>query len=102
MDLFDVMRSCLRRWYILLPLLLVTGWFSYGAYSSAKPVYYSNAVLGLTPPSVKLDQPTTSSEVRRNGLLDVGGASLLANLTALGLKEPSVIERVVASGGLPD
>lgn len=49
MDLFDVIRSCARRWYVLIPLLLVVGWFSYDVYSSVKPVYYSSAVIGLAP-----------------------------------------------------
>ncbi|WP_206022893.1 hypothetical protein [Rhodococcus zopfii] len=102
MDLFDVARSCFRRWYVLLPLLLITAFYSYNVYSSAKPVYYANAVIGLAPPSVRQDVPTTAGEVRRNGLLDVGGASLLANLTALGLREPSVVDRVVAAGGQSD
>ncbi|MGX7729948.1 hypothetical protein ACWPOB_11845 [Rhodococcus sp. 2H158] len=102
MDLFDVVRSCFRRWYVVLPLLAITAWYSYGVYSSVKPVYYASAVIGLAPPSVRQDTPSTGGEIRRNGLLDVGGASLLANLTALGLREPSVVDRVVAAGGLSD
>lgn len=102
-DLFDVTRACFRRWYILLPLLLVTTWFSYDAYSSAKPVYYANTVIGFSPPSVRMDTPgPLSNEVRRNGLLDIGGAALVANLTALGLKDPAVVGRIIAAGGLPD
>lgn len=102
MDLFDVARSCLRRWYVLLPLLAITVWYSYSTYSSVQPVYYANTIIGLAPPSVRQDTPTAGGEIRRNGLLDVGGASLVANLTALGLREPAVVDRVVAAGGSPD
>jgi len=101
-DLFDVARSCFRRWYVLLPLLAITAWYSYSVYSSVQPVYYANTIIGLAPPSVRQDAPTAGGEVRRNGLLDVGGASLVANLTALGLREPAVVDRVVAAGGSPD
>lgn len=106
MDLFDVVRSCFRRWYVVLPLLFITAWYSLNVYSSVQPVYYANTVLGVAPPSVTVEttvraDTTTSNEVRRNGLLDVGGATLLANLTALALRDQSVLNRVVAAGGLP-
>ena len=100
MDLFDVVRACFRRWYVVLPLLLVAGWYSYDVYSSAKPVYYANTVLGLAPPPFRLDQATPGQPVPRNALLDVGGATLVASLTAFGLQEPEVANRVVAAGGV--
>jgi hypothetical protein len=101
-DLFDVARSCVRRWYVFLPLLLIAGWVSYSVYSSVKPVYYSQAVIGLAPPSLRVEDVPQGVPLPRNGLLDVGGASLIANMTALGLRDQSVVERVVAAGGLPD
>ena len=67
-----------------------------------KPVYYSNAVIGLAAPSGRVDHVAPGVPLPRNGLLDVGGASLIANMTALGLREPSAVDRVVAAGGLPD
>jgi len=82
-----VARSCARRWYIFLPLLLVTAWFSHSAYSSAKPVYYSQAVVGLAPPSSRVENVPQGEPVSRNALLDIGGASLVANMAAMKLKE---------------
>lgn len=101
MDLFDVLRSCARRWYVLIPLLLIVGWFSHSVYSAAKPVYYASAVIGISPPSVRIDDVPAGVPLPRNGLLDVGGAALIANMTAVGLQDPSVVDRVVAAGGLP-
>jgi hypothetical protein len=101
-DLFDVVRSCFRRWYVLLPLLVITAWYSHQAYAAVKPVYYSQAVIGLAPPSFRIDQAVAGQPVPRNGLLDVGGAPLLANMSALGVRQPAVVDRVVAAGGLPD
>jgi hypothetical protein len=98
-DLFDVGRACFRRWYVLLPLLLVTLWVSHSAYTSVKPVYYSNAVIGLAPPSNRIDQGALGEPVPRNGLLDIGGATMIANMTAVGLRQPAVEEQVVAGGG---
>lgn len=102
MDLFDVVRSCFRRWYVVLPLLLVTAWFAHKSYVSVKPVYYSSAVISLAPPSTRVDQSEPGAPVPRNGLLDVGGAELIANMAAYGLHNPDVVQRVVAAGGQPN
>lgn len=102
MDLFDVVRACFRRWYLVLPLLLVTSWFCYDIYSSAKPVYYSQTVLGIAPANFRVDQAEPGQPVPRNALLDVGGATLMASLASFGLQEQDVKDRVVAAGGLPD
>jgi TRAP-type uncharacterized transport system fused permease subunit len=101
-DLFDVVRSCARRWYVFLPLLLIVAWFSYEKYSSVKPVYYSQAVIGFAGPSARVENASAGVPLARNGLLDVGGADLIANMTSLGLREPAVVDAVVSAGGLPD
>jgi hypothetical protein len=101
-DLFDVVRSCFRRWYVLLPLLLITAWYGHQAYAAVKPVYYSQAVIGLAPPNTRVESAAPGQPLPRNGLLDTGGATLLANMSALGLREPAVVDRVVAAGGLHD
>jgi hypothetical protein len=102
LDLFDVARSCARRWYVFLPLLLIVAWYSHTAYSSVKPVYYSNAVIGLAGPNGRVENVPAGAALPRNGLLDVGGATLIANMTALGLRQPSTIDAVVSKGGLPN
>jgi hypothetical protein len=101
-DLFDVVRSCFRRWYVVLPLMLIVCWFAHSVYSSVKPVYYSSALIGIAPPSTRVENTPDGVPVPRNGLLDTGGAQLIANLTALGLIDPSAVNRVVTAGGLPD
>lgn len=101
MDLFDVARSCARRWYVFLPLLLIVAFMSYNVYSSVKPVYYGKAVIGLSPPNTKVVNAAQGVALPRNGILEVGGATLVANMTAVGLHEPAVVDRVVRAGGLP-
>jgi hypothetical protein len=100
--LFDVLKSCARRWYVLVPLVLITTFYSYSVYSSAKPVYYSQAIIGLAPPSSRFDSAPNGEPTPRNGLLDIGGAALIANMASLSLREPAVIDQVVAGGGRPD
>src|SRR5258705_12308636 len=98
MDLFDVARACFRRWYVFLTVLLIGAWFRHSVYRSATPVYYSQAAIGIAPPSNKVYDAAPGVPLPRNGLLDIGGAQLIANLTAIGLKQPSVVDRVVAAG----
>jgi hypothetical protein len=100
MDLLDVVRSCIRRWYIVIPLLAVTAWISYSQYTSVKPVYYANAVVGLAPSNEQVQYTADGSPIPRNGLLDVGGAELVMNLVVLGFDDPAVKARVVAGGGM--
>ena len=100
MDLLDVVRSCIRRWYVVLPLLAVTAWVAYSQYTSVRPVYYANAVVGLAPSNEQVQYNSDGSPIPRNGLLDVGGAELVMNLVVLGYDDPAVKERVVAGGGV--
>jgi hypothetical protein len=100
-DLFDVVRSCARRWYVFVPLLLIVAAISHHTYSSVKPVYYGNAVIGLTPPNTRVVNAPQGVAVPRNGLLEVGGATFIANMTAISLRESSVVDSVTAAGGSP-
>jgi hypothetical protein len=101
-DLFDVVRSCFRRWYVVLPLLLITAWFSHHVYSSVKPVYYSSAAISMAPPNMQVPIGDPGVAVPRNGLEDVGGATLIPNLLVFGLRDAGVMGQVVAAGGQPD
>jgi hypothetical protein len=98
-DLFDVARSCIRRWYVVIPLLAVTAWIAHSHYTSVKPVYYANAVVGAAPSNEQAQYNPDGSSIPRNGLLEVGGMELIMNLVVLGFDDPSVKERVVAGGG---
>jgi hypothetical protein len=71
-------------------------------YKSAKPVYYSSATIGVAAPSTKMDIAPQGVAVPHNGLLDIGGATVIANMAAIDLHSPAVVERVVAAGGQAD
>ncbi len=101
MDSFNLKRSCVRRWYVIVPLLLMAAWYSQHFYGTVQPVYSAKTVIGLTPPSLEVSRYAPGTVIPRNGLLDVGGARLIANQVALGLREASVSDRVVAAGGAP-
>lgn len=103
MDLFDVLRSCIRRWYIVLPLMVISGLYGYHIYSSVKPVFYSNAAVALAPPNSREFQKPDGTPMPLNGLLEQGGgAVMIANLAVLGLRDPNIVNQVVAAGGSTD
>jgi hypothetical protein len=101
-DLFDVVRSCIRRWYVVLPLLLIAAWFAHHVYNSVKPVYYSNAAISIAPPNTQVPIGEPGAAVARNGLLDLGNGTMIPNLLVFALRDPSVVGQVVAAGGNAD
>lgn len=101
MDLFDVFRACVRRWYVVLPILFITGIFAHNFYNSVKPVYYSSAVVGIAPSNMQWQYSGNGVPIPRNGLLDTGGATLITNMAVLGY-DSSVRAKVVTDGGKGD
>lgn len=99
MDLFDVVRACIRRWYLFLPMLAVAVWSAHHMYASVKPVYYSSAIVTVAPPSQRVGYAAAGAEIPRNGLLDVGGAPFITNLATFGLHSAEVLAEVVKAGG---
>ena len=101
MDLFDVLKACIRRWYIFVPIIAITAAIGYMNYSSVKPVYYARTSISLAGPSVKFQPPATleGQTISTNGLIDAGGVSLLANILASVLSDGPTREQVSNSGG---
>jgi len=99
LEVSDVLRACLRRWYVFIPILAITAWQAYGFYSSVKPVYYASAVVGATSSNEQTSFNPTGGPSPRNGLMDIGGAQLIMNMVVLGFDDPSVRARVVNGGG---
>lgn len=49
MDLFTIAGTCLRRWYVTGPLLLLVAFFSYRAYAGVEPLYTSSRSIVVLP-----------------------------------------------------
>lgn len=94
-----VLRACLRRWYVVLPVQLVAAWLAYGSYASVKPVYYTNAIISAAPANEQIVFNPDGRPAPRNGLLDTGGLGLIMNLAVLGFGDPAVKQDIVRSGG---
>lgn len=101
MDLFDVLKTCARRWFVFIPLLVVTILIAYSNYSGVKPVYFGNVSVGLTAPSTKIQQSSSTAPVtvNSNGLVDAGGVSYLASLLSMAMNESGTKSTVREQGG---
>ena len=99
MDLFDVVRSCARRWYVFLPILLIASGYAYNSYTSVKPVYYSNTIVSVAPPNQRITYSMAGAPIPVNGLLEAGGATLITNMAVIAFGSPEVRRRVADAGG---
>lgn len=102
MDLFDVVKACFRRWYVVLPLIAISVVSAMQVYKSVQPVYYANAVVGMAPANSQVQFAAPGSGLPRNGLMEAAGPSFIAQLVVLAMKDPGVVARVVADGGQPN
>lgn len=50
MDLFTILGSTLRRWYVTLPVMLLAGILAYQSYQSVPAVYSSSVSVTVLPP----------------------------------------------------
>ena len=86
MDSLDVIKVCLRRWYIFLPLILLAAGAGVGLGKQVKPTYSATGSYSFIYPNP--DAITATSDPRnRNPLVTQGNTSLLgeavqANLTS--------------------
>ena len=87
MELWKTLRILLHRWYIVLPLLLVTLVGVFGAVTSIAPDYKSNGTIVLIP------TPTGA-----NPFTDPSSLGLLANLLTTTMNNPATTAQLVQAG----
>jgi hypothetical protein len=102
MDLFDVIRACIRRWYVAVPLLAVTLLYAYHTYSTVRPVFYAHAIIGVSAPNSQVPWGSGGQPIPQNGLIAAGGAPLLTQLLVFGLNSVDIINKVASAGGVPN
>lgn len=49
MDMFTIIGACLRRWWVTLPILALTGYLAAASYQAVEPVYTSSASIVVLP-----------------------------------------------------
>ena len=88
MDVWSLTRAALRRWYVLLPALLVTALLTAGAGSSIAPEYETTGAALLVPPAVAEGpaNPYAASSGPEVLRTIVSGSAVRSKLAAQGLE----------------
>ncbi len=101
MDLFTLLRTCARRWIVVVPVLILTGAVAWWVSASAVPTYKASASVLVVGPSIDGSNPfgqlnsaitSTAIAIQRT----VTGPTIRNELSDLGLISDF---EVVASGG---
>ncbi len=103
MDLLGVIRACLRRWYVFLPLIGLTIWLCVQQYRAAAPEYTASTSFVVVPSTELIVSRAQQSE----GLVFVitpfnggTGASTLAVMLTGALNTTTVRDQLLPGGGV--
>jgi hypothetical protein len=96
MDLFGILGACLRRWYVTVPLLLVTAGFAAQSYRTVEPVYSGTVSLVVLPSLKQANGAQTESEDTsgRNPYSGQGGARFAVAVLARNVNSPAFRSRL--------
>ncbi|MBO3743311.1 hypothetical protein [Actinoplanes flavus] len=98
MDLWDLTRLLLRRWYFAVPMLVVTVAVVYLAAQTVSPDYKATGYMQLIPsPSSGKPADPDAKPRPANPWLDLGYAAL-GNAAALTVTNPTALEKLVDEG----
>lgn len=103
MDLLGVMRACLRRWYVFLPVLGLTVWFCLQQYRAAAPQYTSTAAFAVVPSSdllIARGQQNSGDALITNPYNGGTAQATLAALLTAALNTASVRDELLPRGGV--
>jgi hypothetical protein len=90
LDFIDACKVVLRRWYVVVPLALLTMAGTYFAYSNASANYSAKGSLVLTPPVAVVGADGTAGVCVTNTYCTGGDVLGLANVTGLRMDDPTV------------
>lgn len=102
MDLLGVLRACVRRWYVFLPVLAVTLWFCAQQYQQAVPTYTSNASVVIAPSAALTYNKGRQAETGRLITSPFGGGEgprVLTGLLARALNTEVEQAQLLPEGG---
>lgn len=100
MDLWTVVKVVVRRWYAVLPVLVLTGAFAYQI-DKAPPTYEANASVLLVAPNSTTG--ATGATVKQNSFLIFSGSlNITASAVSRILNDSEVRASYAEAGLLPD
>ncbi|MEU5940871.1 hypothetical protein ABZ807_17140 [Micromonospora sp. NPDC047548] len=97
MDLWDLTKLLLRRWYIALPMLVVSLGTAVLVSSSVEPDYSASGHLQLIPPRGAPAKPGKEPQAVRNPWLDLG-FNATGQAAIIRVQEKAVLDELEAQG----
>jgi hypothetical protein len=102
-DLLGVLRACVRRWYVFLPLVGLTAWLCWQQYRDSAPQYTATASFIVAPSTdliVSRGQQAEGLVLITTPFVAGNAAGSLAGLLTNALNTVTVRERLLPSGGV--
>lgn len=93
MDLFTIVGACVRRWYVTLPLVLVTAVLAAGAYQAVPPVYTSSVSIVVLPANTP-EVEESAAPIPDNPYSGSGGPRFAASVLARNINTDGYRERI--------
>jgi hypothetical protein len=101
MDFLDLIRLMFRRWYVTLPVVVVTLGAAYAVGSAIQPEYKTSVAIVLVPPTIAAAAPAPGESPQpANPWLRVG-ESAMAQAVQISTSAHDARSRVAAAGGDP-
>ncbi|MFC7404876.1 hypothetical protein [Georgenia alba] len=96
MDLFTILGSALRRFYVTLPIVALAAYLAWQSYLAVEPVYSSSVSVTVLPPVTPppVIDPETGEEIEPYESNPYDGPSLAAAVLARNLNSSSFAERM--------
>ena len=95
MDLFSLIGTCLRRWYVTLPVLALAAYGAMLSYQAVPAVYSSEVSIAVLPSLVPSVEPEEGEElVADNPYAGSGGPRFAAAVLARNINTADYLERV--------
>ena len=93
MDLFTILGTCLRRWYVVLPVLAISGYFAMQAYQQVESEYTASTSIVILPSQPlpgadpKVDTPTLDNPYAGSGGPKLAAAVLSKNINSSAFRD---------------
>jgi hypothetical protein len=103
MDIWTLLSTFLRRWYVSLPVVALAAMLGHQVAQEQEPLYQAQASAVLTPPQVVEDPRAPGGFTETNPLLGLGGSiSTTTNVLVVRMDSIATRQRYEEAGILPD
>lgn len=103
MDLIGVLRACIVRWWVFVPVVALTAWLCAHEYRDAEPQFTSTAAVVVAPSESLLyvrGEQTNTGILVTSPFADGNGSRVLAGLLSRALNTATVREQLLPAGSV--